>query len=224
MSDKRKTQNAQLLVAAAALGAGGLLAAPTAHAVENCTVPGEYLRLDMPENGGYTITLSTKNGAIGDSGLSLATPELGVYGKVVGGITGRNVDFTITWNDTKTNARFIGTVGQDGFASGTATGASVPINQWNPGPWRSTEPLNCAAEQGAAAKTATVNKATNIFNKPDGLGTEYLNAAGTPIFKPPGQVQLVAPDLCRNDWCHVVAPEVPGDAWIYIGDGFGTFP
>jgi hypothetical protein len=65
---------------------------------------------------------------------------------------------------------------------------------------------------------------TDIFNKPDGNGTEYRNANGIPIAKQPGQVQLVEPELCRNNWCHVVAPEVPGDAWIYIGDGMGTFP
>jgi hypothetical protein len=69
-----------------------------------------------------------------------------------------------------------------------------------------------------------VNRDTNIFDAPDGRGTEYRDANGDPIFKSPGPVTLVEPELCRNDWCHVVAPEVPpGTGWIYIGEGFGTY-
>lgn len=135
---------------------------------------------------------------------------------------------------TETLWTFDGAVGADRRATGQANGKPFTVDN----------PLICTAKEATAepqtdpkpqpdpkpqtepqaGKTATVVMATNIFNNPDGNGTEYLNAEGNPIPKQPGQVQLVEPELCRSNWCHVVAPEVPGDAWIYIGDGMGTFP
>jgi hypothetical protein len=77
------------------------------------------------------------------------------------------------------------------------------------------------------AKTATVLKPTAIYPVGGGSGKPYRDADGEDKFKPPGQVKLVAPELCRTDnWCHVVgAPQVTeGEAWIYIGDDLGSYP
>jgi hypothetical protein len=221
MSRRSISRKSQLIAAAAALGAGGLLVASPAHAA-SCTVNGDHLNLthDFPR---HSVYIQANGSSLGPEGLVSTNGINPVYGKVTGSIAGTAVDFIIDWNDNQGTAHYRGTVGPDGFASGTASGNVIPINLWNPTPWRSDQPLNCDAQ--TATKTATVNQATNIFDKPDGQGTEFRNANGDPIFKPPGQVQLVAPELCRSNWCHVVAPEVPpGNGWIYIGDGIGTFP
>jgi hypothetical protein len=227
MSRTTSMKKSQLIAAAAALGAGGLLAAPAAHAA-SCTVTGDHINLthDFPR---HSVYVQANGSTLGPEAVVSTNGIDPVYGKVSGSIAGTAVDFIIDWNDNQGQAHYRGTVGPDGFASGTSSGNVIPINLWNPTNWKSDQPLNCdgvntGPAQGAA-KTATVNQPTSIFNKPDGNGTEYLNANGVPIFKQPGQVQLVAPDLCRDNWCHVVAPEVPpGDGWIYIGNGLGSFP
>src|SRR5262249_39829056 len=130
------------------------------------------------------------------------------------------IDFTIDWGDVSTH--MVGAIDpMAGFAYGH--GIKSGGAQWD---WSAQhEHFTCGANQGTAAQnTATVNKPDDIYNKPDGNGTAYTDAKGNNIFKPKGQVQLVEPDLCRNDWCHVVAPEVPGDAWIYAGEGYVTVP
>lgn len=217
---KKRTQFA---LAAAAVCGAALQVAPTAQAAENCTVKGDLLHINM--DGTRTTVFPQANGSSIGPGVGTASGGINpTYGDVTGSITGRDIQFTVVWHDNKGTAQFKGTVGDDGIARGTATGPQIPINLWNPGPWSSTDALECGAPGGQAGKTATVNTATDIFNKPDGNGTEYLNGDGIPIAKQPGKVQLVEPELCRSNWCHVVAPEVPGDAWIYIGDGMGTYP
>lgn len=226
MSHRKSMKKSQLIAAAVALGAGGLLTAPAAQAA-SCTVTGDHINLthDFPR---HSVYVQASGSSLGPEAVVSTNGINPVYGKVSGSIAGNAVDFIIDWNDNQGQAHYRGTVGADGVASGTSSGNVVPINLWNPTNWKSDQPLNCdALNTGPAtgtAKTATVKQATNIFNKPDGNGTEYLGANGSPIFKAPGQVQLVAPELCRSNWCHVVAPEAPGDAWIYIGDGIGTFP
>jgi hypothetical protein len=54
----------------------------------------------------------------------------------------------------------------------------------------------------------------DVYNQPDGHGTVYRDADGHKIFLIAGrQVQLVKP--CRDNWCQVVDPDVPGEAWVY---------
>jgi hypothetical protein len=50
-------------------------------------------------------------------------------------------------------------------------------------------------------------------------GAAYTDANGNEVFKPTGaKVQLVGPEFCTGDWCHIVGtPEVTGQAWIYAG-------
>jgi len=214
-------------VSATAVAAAGFLSVPVAHAA-TCTVNGDYLRLQQHE-GPYTTTTSVNaNGSALGPGV-VTVPPSGTnptYGNATGSINGNQVTVHIVWNDNKGTADFTGTIGDDGIAKGSSTGTPIPVNLWNPGPW-DTAPgqFTCTNDQAPATKTATVLKASTVFDSPDGQGTEYRNANGNAIFASPGKVQLVAPDLCRNDWCHIVPPAgVNGDAWIYIGEGYGTYP
>jgi hypothetical protein len=134
----------------AAVVASGWLAIPLANAEATCTVPGKYLNLH--QSNGYDLVISANGSTLGPTGLARATPELATYGNVNGGIKGRLVDFTITWNDNKGQAHFTGAVGDDGVAHGNSTGPSIPINLWNAGPWDSTEPLTCTSPESEQKK------------------------------------------------------------------------
>lgn len=88
----------------------------------------------------------------GPRGLQEPLRLKATYGKVngfYGNVDGR-IDFTISWDEPKITARFIGTIGPDGIASGTSIGPEVPINLWKQGPWVSTTKFECtdAATQG----------------------------------------------------------------------------
>jgi hypothetical protein len=135
--------------AAATIAAGGFLAVPAAHAETTCTVPGQYLNLH--QSNGYDLVISANGTSLGPTGLARATPELATYGNVSGGLKGRNIDFTITWNDNKGAAHFAGTVGDDGVAHGSSTGPSIPVNLWNPGSWDSVGALTCTAPESQQA-------------------------------------------------------------------------
>lgn len=118
------------------------LTVPAAHAA-GCGVPGENLTLFQPD-GMYTVTVNANGSALGPGAVAVIPGgEIGTYGNVSGGIQGRKIDFTITWDNNKGAAHFTGTVGDDGVAHGTSTGPSVPINLWNPGAWNSVGPLTC---------------------------------------------------------------------------------
>ncbi len=210
----------QFFIATAAIVTGSFAMMPTAKA-DSCTVNGGELHIQQPV--GHDVDVQANGSTLGP-GVVVSTFGINpVYGNATGSVEGTTVNFVIDWNDNQGTAIYSGTVGDDGFAHGNSTGNVVPINLWNPGPWDSTNTLNCSGVN-TTGETATVNKPDNIYDQPDGNGNVYLDNNGNPIFKPVGQVQLVEPDLCRNDWCHVVAPEVPGPAWIYAGEGFVTVP
>lgn len=136
-------KGAVVCLAGAVVAAASFLAVPAAHAVAGCTVPGDYLRLFQPD-GGYTLSIKANGSALGPGAVAVIPGgEIGTYGNVSGGIQGRNIDFTITWDNNKGTAHFTGSVGDDGVAHGSATGPSVPINLWNPGPWNSDGALTC---------------------------------------------------------------------------------
>lgn len=205
-----KSERKTLLAASAtALSAIGLFTAPVALADESCTVPGQYLNLFQPD-GNYKLFISANGSALGPRGLAVVPGgAIGTYGNVRGGIQGRNVDFTITWDDNQGQAHFTGTVGDNGVAHGASSGPSVPINLWNPGPWDSTDPLTCPAAEAQAAKTATVKQDVDVFDQPDGVGTEYPGI----ILRVGRVLELVEP--CRSDWCHLVIAEAPGGTgWV----------
>jgi hypothetical protein len=218
MSHVTIMKKSQLFVAAAAIGTGGLLAAPAAHA-DSCKVTGNNLSLHQTNQGGYNVHVNANGSALGPRAVAVTSGgEHGTYGNASGGIAGDTVDFIITFDDNQGTAKFSGKVGADGIAHGTSTGPSIPINLWNPGPWDSTDPLNCGPAAGQKA-TATVKKQSDVYDAPDGVGNR-LGAAD--YFLVPGrQLELVEP--CRSNWCHLVIPDaqVPGgQGWVYQGEGY----
>jgi hypothetical protein len=68
-----------------------------------------------------------------------------------------------------------------------------------------------------AGQTVTILQPSTIYKAAN--GAPYTDAKGNEKFKPTGaKVQLVGPEFCTGDWCHIVGtPEVNGDAWIYGG-------
>jgi len=153
------------------------------------------------------------------------------FGTANGSINGRTIKINVTWDQGPGRGLWSDITGQindDLFASGTAKNSQGVTNTWKTSAKQRCVPAEKPQPPPPppqAPKTATVLKATNIHDLPDGEGTPFLDENGEPIFKPPGQVTLIEPGLCRDQWCHVVAPEVPpGEGWIYIGEGHGTFP
>lgn len=142
-----------LVIVAAGVGAGGLLATPVAHADRFCTIPRQYLELTQVNDAGYDIIVERDGtNGLGPRGLARATPEQATYGDVdgfFGNVTGQ-IDFTISWDDPKTTARFIGTIHPDGKASGDSIGPEVPINLWKQGPWESTTKFECTNDPAQA--------------------------------------------------------------------------
>jgi hypothetical protein len=149
-----------LLFAAAAImaiGAEGFLAAPAAHA-ESCTVNGSQLQLRVHPDFTYTVTVGANGSTLAGEVFSTVAGQDGVSGNATGSIAGNAVDFIVTWNpaDGGGTTHFRGTVGADGVATGTATGASAQdLNkhlEFAPGPWESVAPLTCPAAGAPAAQ------------------------------------------------------------------------
>ena len=154
----RKTHHTLMGTAVASLVFAGLAAAVPAHADTSCTVNGDYLRLRQTF-GNYvtTTTINAKGSSLGPGVVTVPPSGTnGTYGSASGSINGRTVDVRITWNDNKGTAHFTGTVGDDGIARGDSTGTPIPINLWNPGPWSTSEPLNCSTGQGTGQLSAKV--------------------------------------------------------------------
>lgn len=149
-------------------------------------------------------------------------------GPASGAIPADGAKFDVDFSGPNGKEHYNGFIKTSGGATGWIQGSNPQISFSVP-----DGQMSCSDSPngGGGAKTATVLRATTIYPTSAG-GEAYKNADGSEKFKPPGQVQLVAPDLCKaDDWCHVVgAPQVPqGDAWIFIGDDgsgspLGTYP
>lgn len=200
--------------ALSALVFAGLATAVPAHADNSCTVNGDYLRLRQAF-GNYitTTTINAKGSSLGPGVVTVPPSGTnGTYGSASGSISGRNIDVRITWNDNKGTAHFTGTIGDDGIARGDSTGTPIPINLWNPGPWYTSEPLNCSTGQGTGQSSAKVVADVDVYNIPDGPGKRQI---GT--LRAPSVVPLVEP--CTFDaFCHVSVPNMDG------GNGFAWAP
>jgi hypothetical protein len=235
----------QLFAAATAISAVGFLTFPApAQANPMFPLAPGCASYSWPGGGGFSVhagngtttNMSTSQDRVVGRSFYLADGAQAAdatYGNPSGGIIGgTSIDITINWDQGPGAGyawHFVGKINDDGLASGTLHASN------RDDAWSSSQKFSCItsatppapAPQAPAQpppKTATVLKATDIYDLPDGKGTKYKNAQGKPIFKGPGPVTLVAPDLCRDNWCHVVAPEVPpGNGWIYIGEGLGTY-
>lgn len=228
MSRSRMARKAQTLAAAVALGAGGLLTSPVAHAAA-CTVNGDNWTITQPEgNNAYSVTVNANGSNFGPGAvIVLFHGDVGLYGDVKGTINeDKTLAFTITWNDSlpdgsQLGKRFVtnytGTIGADGNATGTATGEPLKGPNFNlgyvPGNWHSTAPLNCAGAGGGgtAAGKVTVKEQSNVY---DAVGGNRIG--GDTFFLDVGK-QYTTVQPCADKWCLLNIPELPGA-------GHGTLP
>jgi len=220
----RSTLPSRRLCAAAAVGTFGLLiSAPPAYAAppQECGFSGGTFTLTRDD--GQTVAVDAQAGspALGPR-ATVSSGGNQMSGNVTGGINGNQVDFRIVYDAgpaVRPPEGYNGTIFKDGSVRNGLTDPNVM--------WDSPEgSVKCLTDSSPGQPgTATVLKPTDIFDVPDGNGTSFKNSDGDPIFKSPGQVTLVPPELCRDNWCHVVAPEVPGGVgWIYIGEELGSYP
>jgi hypothetical protein len=173
---------------------------------------------------GYTVNVLAKGSNLDGAAMSTGIGEpRWAGGTASGSIAGNAVDFIITWNPQSGGGttHFRGTVGDDGFARGTATGAAahndVGETVFQPTAWDSINPLNCPAAQAqnppaATQPVVTVNDDVDVYNvknEPDGTG----HIVG--ILRAKSQVQLVG--SCQpKSWCQVSGSPVPGGTgWVW---------
>jgi hypothetical protein len=131
----KKLIESTLVVAAAAIASGGVLAIPTAHAdPHNCKVPTTHL--DLHHSSGYDVSVEALVATLGPTAVVRVSPDLTSLANVSGGINSRSIDFAMTWSGTQDYVHFTGTVDNDGVAHGTSTGLGYPV-KLDPGPWDS---------------------------------------------------------------------------------------
>lgn len=140
----------QVIAAATAICAVGFLTVPApAQAVPMlplapaCTAyqfNGDFV-LDQ-SNGAHVDFNSTGPVA---SGIAFVRGSSEMVGDVRGGIQGRNVDFTIQW-DEGPRGHYTGTVGEDGLVFGRTVDMN---NLESRATWRSTSPLQCITPPAA---------------------------------------------------------------------------
>jgi hypothetical protein len=222
--------------AAAAVGAAATLAGlacttavPAAHA-ESCKVNGSIFNLEVGNS--YRVSVAANGSNLKGDAFSVFVNGTGsAGGDASGSFAGNTVDFIVTWKPPfgGGTTHFRGTVGADGFAHGTATGADAHDKANNTvfmaADWASTDPVTCpagpavpagpAAPAGPAvpaAATATVTDDVDVYNvknEPDGAG----HVVG--ILRSTSQVQLVG--SCQpQSWCQVSGAAVPsGKGWVW---------
>ena len=212
MSHTSRARKAQTLAAAAALCAGGLLAAPTAHAA-NCTVSGDQLHISS--GGIYSITVNANGSTLGPRAV-LLIPGGGLYGNVSGSIAGTAVNFIVDWDEWTPGNKakiggpfgnhFRGDIGADGIASGTSVGSEIPGNLYKPGEWHTTDKLNCEGLGGGAAAGGgpTINEDVRLFDKPNGndLGVD-LKKGDSVTLNGPCPIDNANNVDGANGWCVV---------------------
>ena len=228
-------------IRAVAVIAGGLFAAAVpaaqAHPVFALAPPCEAYKFVGVQDwivGSFTFVIPTQGDrAVGDADAVGKDPGQLSHGHSSGGVTGKDIDVTVYFDDGFLNgktARFTGQVHDDGSASGDLI--DLTTNKTEPWASQFSDRIDCEKRAQQTSPTATVSIATDVYNAPDGNGQPYTNGVQNQnVAAQPGQVQLVGPELCKsNDWCHIVPPQGAGNpSWIYIGPGengvrFGTYP
>ncbi len=218
---------------ATAIAAMGLMTGPaTAHAAPACSAYQFIGDFALQQSNGFRVEFrSTGQNA---SGTATATPLSGgaaMHGPVSGGVSGRNVHFSITWSGTSVGI-YDGIVGDDDFAHGNTYDQGNKQSKAN---WDSTVPLGCLAApappppqqqptptpsqqptpapQQPAAKLATVTNDVDVYPKPN-INDDQI-AQG--ILRGGSQVELVG--ACKaQDWCQVKGGAVPGNQGFIWGN------
>lgn len=222
----------QILAAATTIAALGLLpSTPPAQATPFVPIPlapacDQYVFNGRFEVRGTPLDLGRSGWRVffDATGQSPGTPPAAVVfddggqvkGHVVaGGIQGRSISFRIKWDDKPDNFwSFWGTVVDDGTAHGDEQGPGSGA------PWSSWTRLSCATpapQQPAPPQKnmATVTDDVDVFNiAHDDVDTgDGVVGAKIGTLRAGQQVELGGP--CNpNDWCKVLAAQLPG------GNGF----
>lgn len=169
---------------------------------------------------GRSGAVNTRDGFTAPNRPDMSVPEgTPMNGTIRGGIDGHNVEFAVTWDDagglTGTTDTFYGQVYSETDVRGQLAGGQKlgMTDTWHwQGDVKCTDPA--AAGANKPPTQATVDVATDIYDKPDGKGQKI----GTLY---PGEVHpLMEP--CHDDWCRVGQIELGGyeglpngTAWVY---------
>ena len=224
------------LAAATAIGAMGFLPiAPAAQAAPKpCTwygFDGEFPVRGLGQTGatGWTVTFNSTGSKASGSALAVFDDGGTVYGTVSGGIDGRAVNLSITWNNKPNNVwTLTGTVEDDGL-----------VHNGGPSSWTSSRPLKCIdpdikinqlpgpivtapeapapqappaqPEPPAGPKTATV------VGEPVDVYSARAHEGGKVIGVLPVGTQVQLGGACQpQDWCQVSGNAVPnGQGWVW---------
>jgi hypothetical protein len=145
-------------------------------------------------------------------------------GTIRGGIDGRNVQFSVTWDDAAGRTGIVDTFYGQVYSQTDVRGQLAEGNtQWASDTWHWQGEVRCTdnpAPGNSAASRAAVVAATDIYDKPDGKGQKIGSLEpGTsfPVMEP-----------CHDDWCRIGGIELGGyeglpngTAWVYT-KGFVT--
>jgi len=148
---------AQMLAAATAISAAGLLVIPTpAQAAPACNQYGFAGSFSLRQDNGYGVGFSAKGTTV--AGPASATGDSGekLVGRVTGGIQGRRIDFTIKWGGAGTG-HYTGDIGDDGSVR---RGATINQSNANSAYWDTNYPLKCLDAPPPPADTTTGDTTT----------------------------------------------------------------
>lgn len=128
-----------IAVAAAAIGAMGLVPVPAAQAQPKCVQFGFPGDVQLRQTNGWSVTFSSTGSTA--SGPAQATGDSGakMTGNVSGGIEGRDINLVIQWNEGS-RGRYTGSVGDDYYMSGLSVDEVTPSSRAN---YRSVFPISC---------------------------------------------------------------------------------
>ncbi|MGI5128896.1 hypothetical protein ACQEVB_18980 [Pseudonocardia sp. CA-107938] len=166
----QNTARASMGVLAAAVLAG--LAAPTAAAAEIPVRPAALSAtcdkyefaglLQMEQPGGYVVQVPASGDKVGGrAAYAIPGRTTLTLGTASGGITGRAVDFTVTWDEgvgAGVWGHYTGQIGDDGHASGTTTSSRGDTSTW-----RSSDALSCVTPATSESKPGPIKKMHRVF-------------------------------------------------------------
>lgn len=228
MSETTYQIRGQRLGTAVAVIAGGLFSAAVpaaqAHPVFALAPPCEAYKFVGVQDwiaGSFTFVIPTQGDrAVGDADAvgkdnGQDNPSLFSHGHSSGGVTGKDIDVTIYFDDGVFNgktARFTGQVHDDGSASGDLI--DLTTNKTEPWASQFSDRIDCEKRAQQTSPMVTVLAKSDVFDAPSGnrIGPDsYYLKVGR-------QLQLVQP--CKDDWCLLAIPdpEVPtGQGWVFAG-------
>jgi hypothetical protein len=147
-------------------------------------------------------------------------------GTISGGLSGRNIDMTITW-DQGPIGRYTGQVDDDRYLRGDSVDQKTPSSRAT---YKSTFPIGCAdapaappvqqqGPQQTPKKTATVfGEDVDVYNIAHGDDPDENGVAGVKIGMLRVGQQVELPGPCQpKDWCKVNSSAITGGTGFVWG-------